>query len=57
MTMGWIAFGLRRLAKRWPALRRRRGLWFRPAFELLTLAVLVLSMAWMVQSDLSSPSD
>jgi len=57
MTMGWIAFGLRRLARRGPVLGQRRRLWFRPAFELLTLAVLILSMAWMIQGDLNSPSD
>lgn len=57
MSMRWIAFGLRRLAKHWPALGRRRKLWFRPAFELLTLAVLVLSMTWLVQGGISSTSD
>jgi|GEM_PF-4691639 len=45
-----VALSLRRIAQRWPSLGRRRAWWFRPAYELLTLLLPVLSLAWLVPS-------
>jgi len=49
--MNCATAGLRRVARRWPALRRKRKWWFRPVYELLLLAIHVLTLAWLVAPD------
>ncbi len=49
--MDGVARTLRAVARRWPALRRRRKWWFRPACEVVRFGLEVVGLACLMQPE------